>query len=79
MDEGNLETEEPFARLLVDQFGSGAGELRERGAEIADLVGDVMHARPALREEAADRRVVAERREQLDPAVADAHEAAATP
>ena len=32
-----------------------------------------MHAGAALRDELADRRVVAERCEELDPAVADAH------
>ena len=47
------------------------GELGERRADVVHLVGDVVHARPALREEAADRRVLAERRQQLDAAVAD--------
>src|SRR5438132_228622 len=37
-----------------------------------DLVGDVVHPRPALGQEAADRRVVARGRKQLDAAGADA-------
>jgi hypothetical protein len=70
MDEGHLETEHTAARLLVDQLGTGVGEMRERGADVVDLVGDVVHPRTALREEAADRRVLGERAQELQPALA---------
>src|SRR5262249_52499641 len=71
MDECDLEPEEALARRLVDQVGARVGELGQGGAEGADLVRDVVHAGAALREEAADRRVLLERLEQLDPAIAD--------
>jgi hypothetical protein len=45
--------------------------MSECRAEIVDLVGDVVHSRASLREETADRRVLAERAEQLQPALAD--------
>ena len=73
MDERDLEPEEALARGRVDQVGACVRKLGERRAQVADLVGDVVHARAALREEAADRRVLAERLEQLDPSVADAN------
>src|SRR5947199_1772523 len=60
MDEGDLEAEHPVAGGLVDQLGAGLGEMHEGGADVLDLVGHVMHPRAALREEAADRRVVAD-------------------
>ena len=44
------------------------GELGERRADVVHLVGDVVHAGAALREELADRRVLAERGQQLDAA-----------
>jgi hypothetical protein len=72
MDEGNLETEHAAPRGLVDQLGSRIRETRERGADVLDLVRDVMHAGPALREKPPDGSVVAERAEQLEPALADA-------
>ena len=71
VDERDLETEESLPRLLVDQLGTLVGELRERRADVVDLVGDVVHPRPALREKPADVRVGAEGREELDPALAD--------
>ena len=49
-------------RPLVDQLRARRGELVERGADVVDLVGDVVHPRPALGEEAADGRVVVGRR-----------------
>src|SRR5439155_24159102 len=72
MDECNLEPEEPTARYGVDQLGSGRLELGQGRADVVDLVGDVVHPRPALREELADGSLVAERREQLDAAFAHA-------
>src|SRR5205085_10529102 len=72
VDERDLEAEEPLPRLVVDQLRAAFGEVRQRLAQVVDLVGDVVHARPAVREELADRRVGAERGEQLDAALADA-------
>ena len=70
--ERDLEPEHPLARLAVDQLGAARSEVGGGGAHVVDLVRDVMHARPALGQKPADRRVVAEGREQLDPVVTDA-------
>ena len=72
MDEGHLEAEEAGTRLPVDQLGAFPRELGERGTKVVHLVGDVMHARAALRKEAADGCVLAERFQQLDSSFADA-------
>jgi hypothetical protein len=72
MDEGDLEAEHAAPRRLVDQLGAGFREVRESGADVVDLVRDVMHARAPLCEEAADRRVLAECTQQLEAALADA-------
>jgi hypothetical protein len=71
MDKCHLEAEEPLARPLVDQSGSRTGQLGQRRIEVADLVRNVMHARAALGKEAADRRIVGERLEELHPPAAD--------
>ena len=71
MHERDLEPEHAATRLRVDQLHTFLGERLERSRHVGDLVRDVVHPRPALREEAADRRVVAERSEQLDPALAE--------
>src|SRR5690242_19093342 len=71
MDERDLEPEQPAPRAFVDQFRALRGQLVERGADVVDLVGHVVHAGPALGEELPDRRVVAERGEQLDAVGAD--------
>ena len=68
VDERDLQAEEPKARAVVDQLGPFRGELVEDGADVVDLVGDVMHPGAALGEEAADRRFLAGRRQQLDAA-----------
>ena len=73
VDERDLETEEPRPRLLVDQLRALVGEVSELAAQVADLVRDVVHAGAALREKPADGRVVAERREELEATVPDAH------
>jgi len=73
MHEGDLQAEESLPRLRVDQLDTGRHQLRERRADVLDLVGDVVHPRPSFREEPADRRVFTERGEQLDPVVADPH------
>lgn len=71
MDERHLEPEETGARALVDQVGPGARKLSQRLVEVAHLVGHVVHPWASFREEAADRRVLDEWLEQLDPASAD--------
>jgi hypothetical protein len=72
MDERDLEAEEATARARVDQLGPFGGELVEGDADVVDLESDVVHSGAPLREELADRRVLAERGEQLDPVGADA-------
>ena len=71
MDERDLEAEHPTPRRLVDQLGAGVGEISESDADVVDLIRDVVHPWPALREEATDGSVLAERSEQLDTALAD--------
>jgi hypothetical protein len=71
MNEGDLETEEPRARRLVDQGGARVGKLGQRGTKVGHLVGDVMHPGATLGQEASNRGVVAERLQQLDPPAAD--------
>lgn len=72
MHERHFEPERASARLDIDQLGAACCEVGKRGTHVVDLVGDVMHSRPATREETPDRRVVVERRQQLDAAAADA-------
>jgi hypothetical protein len=72
MDEGHFEAEHTVARRLVDQLGARVRQLREGGANVVDLVRDVVHPGAAIREEATDGRVLAERAQQLEPALADA-------
>jgi hypothetical protein len=73
MHESDLEPEHAVTGMFVDQLDALLREVRERGLDIGDLVGDVVHPFTALREEAPDRGVVAERGKQLDAAVADPH------
>jgi hypothetical protein len=61
MHERDLEAEHAVPRAFVDQLDALLGKVSERGLDVSDLVGDVMHAFAALREEPADGRVVAER------------------
>ena len=72
MDESDLEAEHAATRRRVDQLRTGLREMRESGRKVIDLVGDVVHSRPALREEPADRRVLVERAQELEPTGADA-------
>jgi hypothetical protein len=72
MHEGDLEAEHSAPWMRIDEVRAFGGEVGERGVDVGDRVGDVVHARPALREEASDGRVVAERCQELHPAVADA-------
>jgi len=71
MDESDFEPEEAGARPLVDQLRARGGELVEGGADVGDLVRDMVHPRPAPGEEPPDGSVVAGRLEQLDPTLAD--------
>jgi hypothetical protein len=73
MDERHFQTEEPLARPLVDESGARAGKLDQGRVEIAHLVGHMVHAWTTPAEEAADRRVLAERLEKLHPPAADLH------
>ena len=79
MDERDLEPEEPAPRRFVDQLRAFGGQLVDRGTDVVDLVRDVVHSGTALGEELADRRVVAERGEQLDPVEPIRSDAASTP
>lgn len=72
MHERNLQPEHPLPRLAVDQLGASCGELGDSGPHVFHLVRNVMHARPTCREKLPDRRIVAKRRQELDPAFADA-------
>jgi len=71
MDERDLETEHAAPRCHVDQLRTLAREVSEGGPDVVDLVRDVVHSRASGREEAADRGVLAERSEQLEPALPD--------
>src|SRR6059058_5570523 len=67
MDERDLQPEHPRARLFVDELRPVAPQRIERRGNVLHLEGDVMHPGATRGEEAADRRVVLERREQLHP------------
>ena len=71
MDECDLAPEETPPRMLVDQLGSGCGELTQRYLQIRACESDVVHAGTAPGEEASDGRILAGRLEQLYAAVAD--------
>ena len=71
MQERDLRAADAGARRLVDQPHAGRAQLVERGGDVVDAVGHVVQPGPALGQEAADRRVVRQRREQLHVAVAD--------
>ena len=73
MDERDLQAEEALVRLGVDQLRAFLAQLVERGANVVHLVRDVMHSGAALREEAADGRVLAARGDELEPARTDEH------
>jgi hypothetical protein len=73
MDERDLEPEEPASRERVDELRTRRLELLERGREILGPESDVMHPRPAPREEAPDRCVLAGGAHELEAAVADEH------
>src|SRR5438270_7237701 len=66
MDERDLEAEQPLVRLAIDQLGSLALELVERGRQVLHPIGDMVHARASLGEELPHGRFGAERGEELD-------------
>src|SRR5438034_6552864 len=70
VDERDLEPEEAAVRLLVDQLDALGRETSELVPQIADFVRHVMHPGAALGQELADRRLLAERCQQLDAALA---------
>jgi len=69
--EGNFEPEHPLPWHVIDQLGTTGRELGDRGANVVDLVRNVVHARAPLGEKLPDGRIVAECREQLDPVLPD--------
>jgi hypothetical protein len=71
MQKRDLEPEQALPRLLVDELNALFRELADCRPDVGDLVGDVVHPRPALGQELAHRRLLAERRQQLDAALAD--------
>lgn len=72
MDKGDFEAEHAVPRRFVDQLRAGLREMRERCVQVLDLVCDVVHSRSALRKEPADRCVLVERAQKLQPTGADA-------
>ncbi len=72
MDEGDLEAEHAAPRRLVEQLGTRFGQVHEGRADVLDLVSHMVHPGTALREEAADGRVLIERAQELEPALPDA-------
>ena len=70
MQERDLRCADAGARRLVDQPHALVAQPPQDGLDVVDLVGDVVQPRAALGEELADRRVVVERREQLDVVLA---------
>src|ERR687887_2203829 len=67
VQERDLEPEEPLARLLVDQLDAFGRQLVNRSLHIGDLVGYVVHPGPPFRQELPHRRLLAQRRQELDP------------
>src|SRR5439155_23277945 len=65
---------DPAPRLLVDQPQSVRAAALERLDHVGAAVGRVVETGPALGEEAADRRLLGERSQELDVRVADAEE-----
>src|SRR5919109_3676512 len=74
MDESDLEPEQSCARRRIDDVRAGSRQPLQLGTDIADLVGDVVHALPTAREKATDRTVLLRCGEQLDAPLSDAEE-----
>src|SRR5262249_58588257 len=73
MNKGNLHAVEAQARLCVDQLGPRRLELAQHCRHVADLVCDVVHSRPAVRDETPNGCVVAHRLEKTDAIAAHQH------
>ena len=73
MHEGDLQPEHPPARLGVDQLGAELDQFGDGGPDVVDLVGHMVHAGPSAGEESPHRRVLRERGQKLDAALADAN------
>src|SRR5205814_1445277 len=69
----HLQAVEAGPRRVVDQLDPLRVEPGQLSLEVVDLIGHVVHARPAPGEELPDRRVLSGRGEQLDPPPPDAH------
>lgn len=71
MDERDFEAEQPLSRKGLDELRARRLELLERAREVLGSECNVVHSRPAPREEAPDGRVVAGRAHQLEATLAD--------
>jgi hypothetical protein len=71
MDERDLEPEQPRVRLGVDKLRALAFQRLQGDVDVSNLERDMVHTGAARGEKSADRRVLLQRREQLDPAAAD--------
>jgi hypothetical protein len=69
VDEGDEVAAEARPRLGIDHLDAGGGELPDRGGDVVHGEAHVVHARPPAGEEAADGRVLGERRHELDASV----------
>src|SRR6202140_3456911 len=74
MYEGDASAVKADARLGVDQLEACRTGRQERGGDVGDAVRDVVKARSALRDELSHRRVLPQRRHELDLAIADAQQ-----
>lgn len=73
MNERDLEPEQARPGNPVDELHARRLQLVQRREQVGRLERDVVHPGPASGEEAADGRVVAGRRHELDPALAHEH------
>ena len=71
MKERNPAVADPAPGLLVDQAQSARPALLEGLGDVGAAIGGVVKPGPAFGEKAPDRRVLAERPQQLDVRVAD--------
>src|ERR1700686_4920703 len=74
MYEGDASAVKADARLGVDQLEACRTGRQERGGDVGDAVRDMVKARSALGDELSHRRVLPQRRHELDLALADAQE-----
>src|SRR5436190_21703367 len=70
VQERHFEAEQAPTRLVVHELDSFRRQLVDRGAHVVYLVGDVVHTRPALGQELADRRLLAQGGQELDASLA---------